>query len=178
MSAQPGTDGGFARLAMASEAPRIADLQRAAWQDRGLADVLPDAAEVVASWRQAILCPPLATYRVLVALNTERTEVTGFAAVGPSDDPDAEQLDGMVGEFVIDSALQRRGHGSRLMHAVVDTLHADGFIRATWWVTSTDDVLRAFLVESGWAPDGAHREVGTEQGELRIKQIRLHTTIV
>ena len=85
-------------------------------------------------------------------------------------------LDGTVAEFTIDPQAQRRGHGSRLLNACVDTLRADGFERATWWVRSTDDVVRRFLVEAGWAADGSHQEVGTDHG-TRLKLIRLHTDI-
>ena len=54
---------------------------------------------------------------------------------------------------------------------------ADGFTRATWWVPSTDDPLRRFLVSAGWAPDGAHREVGSEDGVATVKMIRMHTAL-
>ena len=70
-----------------------------------------------------------------------------------------------------------RGNSSRLEHAVIDTLRADGHVLARWWLRSTDDTLRAFLTESGWAPDGATREVGNEEGTVRLKQIRLHTSL-
>lgn len=113
--------------------------------------------------------------RVLVAL--ERADVRGFALVHPSYDPDSDQIsDGEVGEFVIDSAHQRAGHGSRLLQAAVDTLVADKFTRAVWWIGSSDDALRAFVTESGWAPDGAHRELGSETGST-VKQVRLHTSL-
>ena len=41
---------------------------------------------------------------------------------------------------------------------------------------AADDALRAFLTEAGWAPDTAHRELALdEDGETRVKQVRLHT---
>ncbi len=84
------------------------------------------------------------------AVGAER--VVGFAAVGPCDDPDAEAgEDALVAEFVVDPAAQRQGHGSRLLNACVDTLKADAFVRATWWVRATDDALRGFLTGAGWA---------------------------
>ena len=68
-----------------------------------------------------------------------------LAAIGPADDPDAVAgKDGLVAEFVIDPQAQRRGHGSRLLNAVADTLRTDGFVRATWWIPTTDDPLRQF----------------------------------
>ena len=58
----------------------------------------------------------------------------------------------------------------------MDTLIADKFTRARWWVTSTDDALRGFVMESGWEPDGAHRELESETGGT-VKQVRLHTSL-
>jgi GNAT superfamily N-acetyltransferase len=136
------------------------------------------------AWHAAITRPPQARYRVLVAVSPAAAvehRVVGFATTVPSADADARATDGEVDEFVIDPPAQRRGHGSRLLHACVDTLRADGFQRARCWVVADDDALRVFLTESGWAPDGAWREIGSEavddQPEIRIKQIRMHTDL-
>lgn len=168
------------RLALPAEAAAIAALQRRAWvadypaelADQALASA--DLAEMTSSWESAILRPPLAQFRVLVAIGSER--VVGFAVVGPSDDPDATAgADALVAEFTIDPQARRAGHGSRLLNAVADTVRADGFQRATWWVRSTDDVLREFLISAGWAADGAHTEVAMSADGPRIKLVRLHT---
>ncbi|MGC3993736.1 MAG: GNAT family N-acetyltransferase [Propionicimonas sp.] len=171
-----------ARLALPSEAGAIAALQRRGWSQsmpEGLADdVLGSVGleEMTASWVQAITRPPLAQFRVLVAVSDDG--VVGFAALGPSDDPDAEVgVDGLIAEFVVDPDAQRRGHGSRLLHACVDTLRADGFTRATWWVRASDDVLRQFLIDAGWGADGAHTEVALAENGPRLKLVRLHTAI-
>ncbi len=169
------------RLALPTEAASIAALQRRGWAqtwprpmaDAALASIDLDA--MTAAWERAIVRPPLAQFRVLVALGGGR--LVGFAAVGPSDDTDAHPgLDALVGEFVIDPQAQRQGHGSRLLNAVADTLRADGFTRATWWVRTTDDVLRRFVTESGWDADGAFREVAGDDG-VGIKMVRLHTAL-
>lgn len=169
------------RLALPREASQIAAIQRRSWgedlpreaAEQALAEVDLDAA--AASWEAAIIRPPLAQQRVLAAVEDNR--VTGFAAIGPSDDPDAEAgVDALVVEFVVDPPARRRGHGSRLLTAVADTLRADGFGRATWWVLPSDDALRRFLDTAGWAPDGSHRVVGTESG-ARLKLVRMHTDI-
>jgi hypothetical protein len=39
-------------------------------------------------------------------------------------------------------------------------------------------VLRQFLTDAGWAPDGAHRELDLRgDGEVLVKQVRLHTDL-
>jgi GNAT superfamily N-acetyltransferase len=170
------------RLALPAEAASIAALQRRGWTQTLPSDVAGevlasvDLATMTESWERAIQRPPLAQFRVLVAIGDER--VVGFAAVGPSDDPDAEAgEDAVVAEFVVDPQAQRMGHGSRLLNACVDTLKADAFIRATWWVHATDDALRAFLTSAGWAADGAHSEVAVDEGGPSLKLVRLHTAI-
>jgi GNAT superfamily N-acetyltransferase len=169
------------RLALPAEANEIGEIQVAAWRTSyaGLlpADVLADLnpAQFAAQWRAALIAPGEARNRVMVAL-AGRTLV-GFAAITPSDDPDADpHRDALIAELAIKPDATRAGHGSRLLNAVVDTVRADGFSRVTVWVNSTDDVLRAFYTEAGWAPDGAHRELDLYGDEsVRIKQIRLHT---
>ena len=58
----------------------------------------------------------------------------------------------------------------------MDTLAADRFTRVRWWIASTDDALREFVTSSGWAADGAQRELQDEAGNT-VKQVRLHTTL-
>lgn len=169
------------RLAHPAEANEIGEIQVASWRASyaGLlpVDVLADLnpAQFAAQWRAALIAPGEARNRVMVAL-AGRTLV-GFAAITPSDDPDADpQRDALIAELAVKPEATRAGHGSRLLNAVVDTVRADGFGRVTVWVNSTDDVLRAFYTEAGWAPDGAHRELDLYGDEsVRIKQIRLHT---
>jgi ribosomal protein S18 acetylase RimI-like enzyme len=136
-----------------------------------------DAEAFAAQWSEAITRPSQASTRVLVAL--DRATVVGFALTAVADDPDADpRLDAQLAEFVVDPDHQRVGHGSRLVQACADTLRADGFTRATTWVNSSDDTLRGFLAEAGWAPDGAHRELDlTGDGSTRVKQVRLHTDL-
>lgn len=170
-----------ARLAWPDDAASIVRIQLATWRT-AYADLIPaeelaalDPVELAERWTETISRPKDARMRVLVAL--ERAEVRGFALVHPSYDPDSDQVsDGEVGEFVVDAGHQRSGHGSRLLQAAMDTLEADKFTRAVWWIGATDDDLRAFVTASGWEPDGAHRELGAESGAT-VKQVRLHTRL-
>jgi GNAT superfamily N-acetyltransferase len=166
-------------------------VQRRAWRQalsgRGAEELLAaiSADQMAAAWHSAITRPPNARCRVLVALAgaaEAESRLVGFASTIPSADDDAGPADGAIEEFALDPVAQRRGHGSRLLHACVDTLRADGFQHASWWVGADNDVLRAFLADAGWAPDGAWREIGADAGdagepEIRIKQIRLHSDI-
>lgn len=171
------------RVGWADDAAGIAGVQVAAWR-REYADLLPaevldsfDAEQFAAAWQEALARPQDARNRVLVAL--ERNTVRGFAVTGPSPDPDSDPVaDGEITELVVHPDHGRAGHGSRLLHACVDTLRADRFTRATAWLMTTDDVRRTFLTESGWAPDGAHRELDLHgDGSVLVKQVRLHTDL-
>ena len=54
-------------------------------------------------------------------------------------------------------------------------LRADSFTRATWWVPTTADELRAWLQAMGRAPDGVHASADGPSGILKL--VRLHTDI-
>ena len=133
------------------------------------------ADEATRAWHDAIVRPPLAHFRVLVAIG--EPGVVAFAVTGPSPDEDAEERVGAIGEFVVDPRERGRGHGSRLLNAAVDTLRTDGYEVATIWVQAADDALRAFLTACGWAADGAHQEVAVDDAGARLKLVRLHTRI-
>ncbi len=170
-----------ARLAWPDDARAMGQIQVAAWR-KNFAELISaaeldalDPEQLAERWATTISTPKEARMRVLVAL--ERADVRGFTLVHPSYDPDSDQVaDGEIGEFIIDPDHQREGHGSRLLQAAIDTLAADKFTRAVWWVGSTDDALRRFVSESGWEPDGAHRELAADDGST-VKQIRLHTSL-
>ena len=101
-----------------------------------------------------------------------------FATSGQRVDHDAEAgRDGEVDQFWIDPPARRNGHGSRLLNACADTLRADGFAQARWWVLTADVPLRRFLAVAGWEPDGAARTIGDDDGEVTLEQLRLHTSL-
>lgn len=166
------------RLAWPAEAAAIAEVQRRAWQQSAHAEAMEQVSpgELTEAWNRAIIAPPMAHFRVLVAHDGAGT-VTGFTAIGPNDDPDAGSLDAEIAEFVVDPDHRGQGHGSRLLAAAVDTLRADGYQRVVWWVEASDDRLRNFGLQAGWGPDGAHREIAIGETESRLAQVRLHTDI-
>ncbi len=171
------------RLAWPSEAAAIAGLQRRSWTAELAAEVsgpllaAMSLEEMTQAWHTAITRPPRAAYRVLVAVGDDR--LTGFATTGPSADEDADPVtDGEIDQLVVDPPAQRRGHGSRLLNACADTLGSDGFTAARCWVGTTDDRLRQFLSDAGWAADGATREIGADEFPVRLRQTRMHTALI
>jgi GNAT superfamily N-acetyltransferase len=168
------------RIAWADDAAAIAELQLRTWRDvyAGLVplEALPTDVEATAfAWRTSLAGPADARNRVLVAL--ERNRVVGFAITSPATDPDCDPVsDGELMELTLDPGERGKGHGSRLLQAAVDTMRADRFTRAVTWAMATDDALRSFLTEAGWAPDTAHRELDLDgEGTTLVKQVRLHT---
>lgn len=171
------------RVGWEDDADSIAGVQVRAWR-REYAGLLPsevvdglDTEQFADAWRSSLARPRDARHRVLVAL--ERTTVRGFALTGPAADPDLDPIGvGEVSDLTVDPEHTRRGHGSRLVQACVDTLRADRFGTAVTWLNSEDDARRAFLTSSGWAADGAHRELDLHgDGSVRVRQVRLHTDL-
>lgn len=171
------------RVAWADDAEAIAAVQVRAWR-ASYAGLLPTDAldslepdRIAQGWREALVRPPDARNRVLIAL--ERARVTGYAVTGPATDPDCDPVQvGEVADLTVDDGERGHGHGSRLLQACADTLRADRFVRAVLWLPSADDDLRGFLTGAGWAADGAHRTLDlTGDGSVTVKQVRLHTAL-
>jgi GNAT superfamily N-acetyltransferase len=140
------------------------------------AEALPTDVDAAAeAWRASLSAPKDARNRVLVAL--ERNRVVGFAITAPAADPDCDPVrDAELMELTVDPGERGKGHGSRLLQAAVDTMRADRFTRSVLWAIASDDALRRFLTDAGWAPDTAHRELDLDGlGATLVKQVRLHT---
>jgi GNAT superfamily N-acetyltransferase len=168
------------RIAWADDAAAIAELQLRTWREvyAGVlpAEALPADADAAAqAWRASLSAPKDARNRALVAL--ERNRVVGFAITAPAVDPDCDPVqDAELMEFTVDPDERGKGHGSRLLQAAVDTMRADRFTRSVLWAIASDDALRRFLTDAGWAPDTAHRELDLDgEGTTLVKQVRLHT---
>jgi GNAT superfamily N-acetyltransferase len=169
------------RPAVATDVAEIARIQVDTWRF-AYADVVPAAVlqalaieTALAAWTDAVTAPPSEQHHVLVALEQEL--VVGFIALGLAedlqpDDPDPAST-ASIGPLIVEPRWGRRGHGSRLMAAAVDTARADGMTRAVCWIPEADTVSREFLVGAGWAPDGLVRALDTGAGELREIRLRV-----
>ena len=177
---------GFVRPARAGDAASLARIQVASWR-RGFTGIVPPAllAELTSEeaeqvwrdrWREAITNPPTSRHRVLAAVDGGPSrEVAGFASAGPATDADRwAGTDGEVYELRISPERTGQGHGSRLLHAVADTLIEGGFHTVSIWALEADTALRSFLEASGWAADGARAELDVGAS---VPVVRLHTAI-
>ena len=185
--ASPSSDAaGFVRPARAGDADHLARVQVASWRS-GLAGIVPSLllAELTSEqasavwrdrWREAIGNPPTSRHRVLVAVTgSVPREVVGFVSAGPATDADRwPGTDAEIYEFRV--SPERAGHGdaSRLLHAVADTLVADGFHTVSFWGLVADSSLGRFLVGAGGAADGARGELDVG---ISAPVVRLHTAI-
>jgi GNAT superfamily N-acetyltransferase len=173
------------RLARTSDVDEVADVNVRSWRQR-FAGTLPEAvlagldpSDLAMVWASGILNPPTPLHRLLVAV--ESGHVVGYAALGPSQDPDADAGIGELLALEVDPERQREGHGSRLVAAVVDHARAATMVELSVWCPLGDEPRRAFLQAAGWGPDTAYRDllVGQEPdgAELVVREARLATRL-
>jgi GNAT superfamily N-acetyltransferase len=180
---------GSVRPATPADAAAIGQLQLAAWR-ADYADLLPadtlaatSADDLASSWREAITAPPSDRHRVLVAVAgvdgaATGGPVSGFAAYGPSDDPDLDAArTAEIYALTVAPEAVGHGHGSRLLAACADLLREAGFTLVECWVLLGDDRLRGFLQKTGWTPDGAYRDLDPGDGRPPARSVRLHAAL-
>jgi len=164
------------RRARPADTATMAALTLASWRAQP-ADLVPvDALEAVevddlaAEWLESVASPPSRRHVVLVAL--EGDDVVGYVLVAPSQDPDSDGASGEVADLVVRADRTRRGHGSRLLAAAVDTLREIGTAELLTWVAVGDDARLAFLASAGLAADGASRTLEGDPGTATLRQVR------
>jgi GNAT superfamily N-acetyltransferase len=181
----PSSPADTVRLASMLDCERIGEITVAAWRDR-LGGILPNeilsglnAPDLGMVWAGALINPPTPAHRLLVAVTSD--SVIGYAAIGPSSDPDADARTAELLALEVDPLHQRAGHGSRLMTAAVDLSRQAGFEEMSAWCPVADEVRRAFLQSAGWAPDSAIRDLEVprhpEEDDAVLREARLVTDI-
>jgi ribosomal protein S18 acetylase RimI-like enzyme len=164
------------RVARVSDAPAVGLVQAVVYRE-AYAGTLDD--EVLAqfepraftnAWRESLTNAPSRDHLLLVACAGE--QVVGLAAVGPSPDPDGQDTAELL-VLAVHPEARRQGHGSRLLHAAVDTARGRDRRELAAWVLAGDDRTRSFLTAAGLEVDGAHRErvvdaEGTTAPEVRL----------
>jgi len=166
-----------ARIARANDASAVGLVQAAVWR-AAYARLLPqevleqfDAPNFARVWRSSLKTPPSPRHVLLVGCAGQ--QVVGFAAVGPSIDPDATETSGEVLAMGVHPDARRSGHGSRLLNAAVDTLRGTGFDRMSLWLLAGDEQTRAFLMAAGLSPDGAYRDRVIDPDGTLAREVRL-----
>jgi GNAT superfamily N-acetyltransferase len=167
------------RPARPLDAERVARVQLSTWRT-AYADLLPADAlqvpeeQVAALWLRAVEVPPSTQHRLLVA--QERDDLVGFAALAPAEDDGLDPaVTGELTALLVEPRWGRRGHGSRLLAAAVDTWRPDGVTTAVAWAWEPDAATRSFLTGAGWELDGAVR--GLDTGPRVQRQVRFHTDL-
>jgi ribosomal protein S18 acetylase RimI-like enzyme len=165
------------RAAVVSDAPAVGQVQAAVWRE-AYAGRVPDEVLAVFEgpafarvWRDSLAAPPAGVHRLLVAC--VGAQVVGFAAVGPSQDPDAGPATGELTAVGVHPAARRQGHGSRLLNACVDVLREAGAEEVVAWLLADDEASRAFLTGSGLGPDGAWRDRVVAPDGSTLREVRL-----
>ncbi len=143
-----------------------------------------------AVWQRSLENPPDERHVLLVALDESAAStppgdtgssydgrVVGFAALGPSPDPDADDVTAELLVMGVHPGHRRRGHGSRLLNAAAETARELSFDWLTTWLLGRAEDDRAFLATAGFAPDRARRErvVGVDAAgrERTVLEVRL-----
>jgi ribosomal protein S18 acetylase RimI-like enzyme len=161
------------RPATVADTPAMGRLHVRAWQ-AAYRGQMPDgyldglqASERAAGWERA-LRRERPRSAVLVA---ERAgEVVGFAALGPSPDPEGA---GELFAINVDPAHWGTGAGRALLEAAQDELARLGFAETVLWVLPANARARRFYELAGWAADGTERTVdalGVTVAEVRYRR--------
>lgn len=127
------------------------------------------------AWRTSLASPPPGVYALFVAL--AGNEVVGVAAVGPSQDPDAEGTWAEINLLAVHPAQRRAGHGSRLLNACADHLREAGADEVSLWLPADDEKSRAFVTASGFLPDAAYRDREVSPDGRALREVRLRAAL-
>lgn len=186
------------RPARRDEAGEVARIQRTNWGRAG-SSVVPSSVldrlvsdDVVSRWAATIETPPTPGHHVLVA--REQETIVGMVAFGPAEAAELAELaaDGgaveggparsdhgptdEIATLLVEPRWGRRGHGSRLLAATVDTARAEGVANLITWVPENDISARTFFSSAGWAEAGWIRTLDADGMPLR--EVCLHASIL
>lgn len=169
------------RLGHAADACAMGAVHAAAWR-AAYASALPeqllatmDDDSFEAGWRSLFDEPPTPRHRVLLACEGER--IVGLSVVGPSDDGDSDETIALIDLLAVHPDARRRGHGSRLLNASAQLATSAGWATMAHWVYSEDTRTQGFLIDAGFALDGATRELAPDGHGSVLREVRLVTSL-
>jgi ribosomal protein S18 acetylase RimI-like enzyme len=146
------------RLAAADDADAIGRVQvetwRAAYSGLLPADAIAgfDVEERQLLWREGLSRTPGPGSATFVV--EETGEVIGFASVGASREPDAEQ-EGELYAIYLHPSCWGRDIGKALLQRAEEALRSSGFRRAVLYVLEGNERAERFYRSAGWKEDGS-----------------------
>lgn len=170
------------RLARLNDAPAVGVVQAAVFRET-YAGIVPAAVldafqpdSFARGWRESLRRPPPGLHTLFVACADE--QVVGIAALGPSQDPDAEPLWAELALLGVHPQGRGSGHGSRLLQACVDRARQAGAEVLAVWVPLEAATSRRFLEAAGLGPDGAYRDRLVAPDGTTAREVRLVAGLV
>ena len=161
------------RPARVADAPAMGRLHVRAWQ-AAYRGHMPDeyldglrATERAAGWERSL---GRERPRGAVLVAEQDGEVVGFAALGPSPDPEGA---GELFSINVDPDHWGTGAGRALLEAAHDELARLGFSETVLWVLPANARARRFYERAGWTCDGTERTVdalGATVPEVRYRR--------
>jgi ribosomal protein S18 acetylase RimI-like enzyme len=161
------------RPATVADAPAMGRLHVRAWQ-AAYRGHMPDdyldglrAEDRAAGWERVL---GRGRERGVVLVAEQAGQVTGFANLGPAEDPPGA---GELYAINVDPAAWGTGAGRALLLAAQAELARLGFDETVLWVLPANARARRFYEAAGWAPDGAERVdevLGVTVPEVRYRR--------
>jgi GNAT superfamily N-acetyltransferase len=111
---------------------------------------------------------------VLMLIAEEDGELVGFSTSGESRDDDAGAGVGEIRSFFVAAGRWRRGVGSALLAASLESLRERGCTEATLWSFDSNERANAFYEARGFTRD---RAVKTEEAWAHIPEVRYRRTL-
>jgi GNAT superfamily N-acetyltransferase len=148
------------REANPNDARSVAEVHVASWR-WAYAGMIPDevlhrlsVGDRERMWRESLAAAEPG--RCVLVAEADDGTIVGFAAFGPSEDPEAAARGaGEVYAIYVRSEVAGTGVGRELFSQANDSLGRNGFRRATLWVLEANERARRFYEASGWTWDGA-----------------------
>lgn len=163
----------YVRPGVAADAAQMGVWQGASWRetlrraDAGTdwSAAVPDGT-LAGAWESALAQPPSPRRGILVA--EENGTPVGFVAYAPGVADPSPLGDHPVEILALEVApeAQRRGHASRLLAAVVDTVRPDDATSLYVWEVPSAQARLRFWQALGFGPAGRRRELELPDGRL------------
>jgi GNAT superfamily N-acetyltransferase len=111
---------------------------------------------------------------VLMLIAEEHGELVAFSTSGECRDPDAPADVGEIRSLFVAAGRWRRGVGSALLAAALESLHDQGYTQASLWSFDANERANAFYEVNGFTRDGATK---TEKAWAHIPEVRYRRSL-